>query len=85
MPFGGYIQVGASICGGWSYSYLRSFYQKVAKEIGGIEITDAEAYARMNKLAANATQGAEGLMADTRFLGTRGDTGIRGKITNIKR
>ena len=52
MPFGGFILVGASICGGWSYSYLCSFYQQIIRELSGVELSEAEIYTKMNKLAA---------------------------------
>ena len=83
MPFGGYILVGASLCGGWSYAYLRRFYQDVASEMTGREVTDAEAYERLNALAASAPPGAGGLTADTRFDGTRGEPDVRGAFTGI--
>ncbi|MBN1257630.1 MAG: hypothetical protein JXA52_07985 [Planctomycetes bacterium] len=83
MPFGGYILVGASICGGWSYSYLRSFYQKVAMEFGGVDLSNEQVFAKMYELAAAANEDADGLLADTRFLGTRGDPEVRGRIYQI--
>jgi len=85
MPFGGYIVVGASLCGGWSYAYLCRFFRDVVREIGGVEISEAEAYARMNDLAASAPPGSGGILADTRFSGTRGDPDIRGGFVGIDR
>jgi len=82
MPFGGYILVGASLCGGWAYAYLCDFFRAVARELGGVEISQADAYARMNALAASAP-GAAGLRCDTRFLGARGAPERRGAIHNI--
>jgi sugar (pentulose or hexulose) kinase len=83
MPFGGYILVGASLCGGWSYAYLRRFCQDMAREMTGRDVTDAEAYERLNALAASAPPGAGGLTADTRFDGTRGEPDVRGAFTGI--
>jgi len=61
MPFKGYIQVGASLCGGWAHAYLKEFFYKVIKAIAG------------------------GLIADTRFSGTRLNPEVRGSISNIDR
>jgi sugar (pentulose or hexulose) kinase len=81
MPFGGFIQVGASLCGGWSYAYLRQFFQAILREIGGIELPDEMVYARMNDLAEQAE--SEGLVFDTRFNGSRLEPGLRGSLSGI--
>lgn len=81
MPGGGAILVGASLCGGWAYAYLKQFYQQVAADVGGVSISDAQAYEKINDLAATSDGG--GLIADTRYLGTRGDPSVRGSIANI--
>jgi sedoheptulokinase len=81
MPFGGSIQVGASLCGGWSYAYLRQFYQAVLREIGGVEMDDRSVYARMNQLVDDGD--ASGLHVDTRFSGSRLEPGRRGMMAGI--
>ena len=83
LPFGGYLQLGAALCGGWSYAYLKQFFQQTIKEIAGIELTDQQLYDRMNALAASADPGAGGLIFDTRFSGTRKDKAVRGSISGI--
>lgn len=85
LPFLGYIQVGASLCGGWSYAYLCRFFQDVIAEISGRKINADEVYSKMNQLAERIPFGANGLMADTRFSGTRIDPKIRGSFTAIDR
>ncbi len=60
MPFGGYLQLGAALCGGWAYAYLKQFYQSVAKEICGITLSDEAVYERMNALAVSAELDAQG-------------------------
>ncbi len=80
MPFKGYIQVGASLCGGWSHAYLKEFFYKVIKEIAGVELDSDSIYKKINELAANS---AGGLIADTRFSGTRLHPEVRGSISNI--
>lgn len=83
LPFGGFLQLGAALCGGWSYAYLRQFFQDTVRELAGIELSGDAIYERMNSLAASAEPGAGGLIADTRFAGTRKDKSIRGSLTRI--
>jgi len=85
MPMGGYILVGASLCGGWAYAYLNRFFRDVVKQTAGLDLPEEHVYARMNDLAASAPEGSEGLTADTRFSGTRGDPDIRGGFEGIDR
>jgi sugar (pentulose or hexulose) kinase len=83
MPFRGFLQVGASLCGGWSYAYWRQFAQAMARELAGVELSDDEAYARLNALASSAPDGADGLSFDTRFDGSRLDPSARGAVSGI--
>ena len=91
MPFGlrqaqssrGFILVGASLCGGWAYTYLQKFIQATVKEFAAIEISDEEIYRRMNAIAAETDEGASGITVDTRFSGTRLDPNLRGSISDI--
>jgi sedoheptulokinase len=80
MPFGGHMLVGASLCGGWSYAYLRRFFQDVVRQCADVELSDGQVYQRMNRLAAEAAAGAEGLAVDTRFAGARDKLGLRGAV-----
>ncbi len=83
MPLGGFRHVGAALCGGWSYAYLMRFFQSAAREFCGLELSDEVVYGRMNELAESACPGAGGLVADTRFSGTRKDEAVRGSIAAI--
>lgn len=83
MPFGGYLQLGAALCGGWAYAYLRRFFGDAVRGLSGVELDDDSVYERMNALAASAEPGAGGLIADTRFSGTRQDKSITGSISGI--
>jgi sugar (pentulose or hexulose) kinase len=83
MPFGGFILVGASLCGGWAYSCLQKFIQATVKEFSGIEVSDEEIYKRMNAIAAETEEGATGITVDTRFSGTRQNPNLRGSISGI--
>lgn len=78
FPGGGYIAVGASLCGGRAYALLERFFREVCVRFTGAAPKDL--YAIMNKMDAVA---AEPLGIDTRFSGTRLDSSIRGAITGI--
>lgn len=83
MPFSGYLLVGASLCGGWAYSYLRRFFQEAVRQFAGVELDDEHLYQVMNRLAVASPENAEGIVVDTRFSGTRGSPGVRGAIAGI--
>jgi len=83
MPFGGFILVGASLCGGWSYACLQKFIQATIREFAGEELSDEEIYKRMNSIAAEIPKGASGISVDTRFSGTRLEPNLRGSISGI--
>jgi sugar (pentulose or hexulose) kinase len=83
MPFGTWLTVGASLCGGWAYAYLCDFFQSVAQEMTGQAVSRDQAFERLNALAAAAPAGCEGLRADTRFSGTRNEPSLRGSLQNL--
>jgi sedoheptulokinase len=83
MPFGGFILVGASLCGGWSYACLQKFIQATVREFAAEELSDEEIYKRMNVIAAETSKGASGISVDTRFSGTRLEPNRRGSISGI--
>ncbi|NIP25551.1 MAG: hypothetical protein GWN67_14240 [Phycisphaerae bacterium] len=83
MPFGGFILVGASLCGGWSYACLKKFIQATVREFAGTELSDEEIYSRMNAIAAETAEGTSGITVDTRFSGTRLEPNLRGSISGI--
>ena len=82
LPFGGYLLVGASLCGGWSYAYLCDFFRDTVHALTGNTPTREDVYARMNAWAGSETE-TGGLRCDTRFLGVRGVPGQRGAIHGI--
>ncbi|NLN79461.1 MAG: hypothetical protein GX141_11150 [Armatimonadetes bacterium] len=83
MPMGGYLQLGAALCGGWAYAYLKQSFQQIANGLTGIRVSDEEVFDYMNRLAASAEVGADGIVVDTRFSGSRRDKTPRGAITGI--
>lgn len=76
---GKYLVVGAALCGGRAYSVLKNFYSEVLGYVGNYDEKDV--YSIMDKMLANAVPGT--MTADTRFAGTRSDTGITGSIVGI--
>ncbi len=80
LPGGGYILVGAALCGGVSFAMLKDFYAQVAEQFTGSRPSDREIYYRMCQNAASDTDGLE---VRTTFEGTRLDPALRGQISGI--
>ena len=77
---GKFLIVGAALCGGRAFSYLKDFYKNVVKYIKP-DVTEGEIYKMMDKMVLDAEKTT--LKVDTRFAGTRFDTSIRGSVSNI--
>ena len=75
LPGFGFFQTYATLCGGWAYAYLARFFQTVVREFAGVELSPDALYGTMDRLASDD---ADGLMADTRFFGSRQADGCRG-------
>ena len=80
LPGGGYILVGAALCGGCSLALLKDFYKQVIEDFTGSSISDAELYDKMSAMAAAET---DGINVRTTFEGTRRDASLRGQISGI--
>ena len=80
-PGGGFLQVFAVLCGGWSYSYLASFFRQVIRQVGNTEISLLEVMDRMQDFCR--TTDAGGLVVDPRFAGERLGQASRGSIGEI--
>jgi sedoheptulokinase len=80
FPFGGWLAVGAALCGGRAYAILRSFFERTVRLFGGRP--DAVDWEIMNAVAEDRL-GPERLRVDTRFAGTRADPSIRGGMGNL--
>lgn len=74
-----YLVVGAALCGGRAYSILKDFYSGVLKFVGDFD--DDMIYSLMNKMLTEEEETS--LRVDTRFAGTRKNTGLSGGIMNI--
>lgn len=80
LPGGGYILVGAALCGGCSLALLKDFYRQVIEDFTGCSISDGELYDKMSAAAASQT---DGITVRTTFEGTRRDATLRGEISGI--
>ncbi len=78
-----YLEVYASLCGGWAYVYLKDFCKRMLSDFG-IEATDKQVYQTLDRLALHADH-ERPLLVDTHFLGSRGDieSDHYGKISDI--
>jgi len=85
-PFfdGNYLLVGAGLCGGRAYFYLYDFLKDAGKKFFS-ELSDQDLYKEMNTAAEKIPQGADELICDTRFEGTRENPEIRGAFKNISK
>jgi sedoheptulokinase len=82
MPGNTFVLVGASICGGWTYAYLKDFYKEVIKTMVGVTVSDQDIYAKMNSFL-ESDAGKPRLFLKPWFCGTRTDPTARGEITFI--
>ena len=76
-----YVMAGASLCGGWSYAYVAELLghaMGVASDAAIEEVMD-----RLNGLGSDSPIDADGLIVDSRFLGSRVSRGATGAITGI--
>ena len=84
LPGGGYILVGAALCGGCSLAMLNHFFGDTVRQFTGQQLTDEEIYVHMfAPLTREDTKETLPLNVDTTFEGTRQDPTRRGKIAGI--
>ena len=80
FPDGGWLLVGASLCGGRAYALLENFFRQTAKMVTGSEECVYDAMTRM--LDSNPEpQNYPHIV--TLFQGTRKDPSLRGTITGL--
>lgn len=80
FPGGGYLLVGASLCGGRSYALLEKFFRDTVKMVTGLEL---DAYAAMSHILDDCRDLTDAPIAVTTFQGTRKDPSCRGAFTQI--
>jgi sedoheptulokinase len=76
-----YILVGASLCGGWAYAYLKDFFKAVVRDFASLELDDTNVYEKMNSYLKSSSK--TNLCVVPRFCGTRDNANICGAITLI--
>ena len=82
-PFpGGYLLASVGLAGGRAYAALEQFFRRVGQEVFG-RLDDESAYAAMNRLAAAAPPGCDGLTCEPAFGGTRAEPARRGAWTGL--
>lgn len=80
FPGGGWLLVGASLCGGRSYALLERFFRQTVQMVTGQDIPAYDAMARMLEM----TRDLDNLpTCDTTFQGTRTDPTRRAVITGL--
>jgi sedoheptulokinase len=91
FPLGGYIGVGAALCGGRAYALLHDFFLRTVQLFSGGSgaaaqggsARSAAGWDVMNAVDEERLGAAARLTVDTRFSGTRADPGVRGSIANL--
>ena len=82
LPGGGYILVGAALCGGCSFSLLKKFFSETIKLYTGEVMDDTDLYKIMVSVPYKEVQ-EDDIRVETLFGGTRSHPEKRGKIMNI--
>ena len=80
-PLGGYLQVGAALCGGRAWAMTERFFSDALFALTGQR---REVYADLDKLLDTVPDGTEPKV-ETTFDGTRADPSKRGSITGLSR
>ena len=79
FPDGGWLLVGASLCGGRAYALLENFFRQTVKMVTGSEDSVYDAMARM----LDSGEITDAPTVCTLFQGTRKDPTLRGSITGL--
>lgn len=80
FPLGGYLLVGASLCGGRAYALLEQFFRQTVKMVTGEETS---CYGAMERLLEQRGPVEDVPRFQTTFAGTRQDPAQLGAITGI--
>lgn len=82
FPHGGYIIVGACLCGGSSFAMLHKLYADIIERFGNADVDDDALYALMGSVPYKQQQ-PDDIVVSTLFEGTRANPSLRGSIGNI--
>jgi sugar (pentulose or hexulose) kinase len=80
FPRGGFLLVAAGLCGGGSYAVLERFFRATGEHLFGVRPAE-DLYPLMNRLAAAAPRGADGLRCEPYFTGSRAQPDLRASFT----
>ncbi len=80
FPDGGWLLVGASLCGGRSYALLEQFFRQTVSMVTG---SSGSVYDAMSRLMEEHPVPDNLPRFDTRFQGTRSDPSLRGEISGL--
>ena len=81
FPLGGWLYVGASLCGGRSLAMLKDFFAATVELFGGQ--VDKSIYEVMSSMDSAGIDPSQLMTVDTRFKGSRTEPSARGRISNI--
>lgn len=76
-----YLVAGSPLCGGYSYSLLKQFFEETLTLFGCN--SNVSIYEQMNQAATDIYHAQHKLCIDTRLNGTRTDSTVAGSITNL--
>ena len=81
FPGGGYLLVGASLCGGRAYALLEQFFRQTVEMVLGV--APESCYGGMGNLLASNPKPADIPAVVPLFQGTRQNPGLRGSISGL--
>ncbi len=81
FPCGGYLIVGASLCGGRAFALLESFFRDVAEKMTGEKVGNC--YPAMDRLLLSSGEPEDVPEISPLFQGTRQDPSLRGTIGGL--
>ena len=81
FPMGGWLLVGASLCGGRAYATLEAFFRAAVRMYTGVE--PGSCYGAMERMLDEKSRPVDLPIVTPLFQGTRKDPALRGTIENI--
>lgn len=79
----GYLLAGVGIVGGRTFRTLRDFFNNASTAIAGYQLDPDVLYTRLIELAVEVPQGAEGVLADPLFTGSRSNPRARAAFREL--
>ena len=81
FPDGGYLLVGASLCGGRAYALLENYIREIVVRIGDVHMESC--YGAMDRILSNSDKPQNLPETSPLFQGTRENPMVRGQITGL--